>query len=97
MLLCLCATNEKRLLNIRFYPGDNKGGFWNNLGKGVTSIDEEVGTGGVCGSSGSEVEEGTLEFLHVTLTTENGLAVNGGENFRGSSHRGLEESRGDGV
>ena len=69
----------------------------NNLGKGVTSIDEEVGTGSVGRSTGSEVEESTLEFLHVTLTTENGLTVNGRENFRGGTHGSLEETGGNGV
>ena len=69
----------------------------NNLGKGVTSIDEEVGTGSVGRSTGSEVEESTLEFLHVTLTTENGLTVNGRENLGGGTHGSLEETGGNGV
>ena len=61
------------------------------------TIDEEVGTSGVGRSTGSEVEESTLQLLDVTLTTENGLTVYSRENFRSSSHGSLEETRRDGV
>lgn len=45
------------------------------LREAVTAIDDDVGTGGVRGGIGGQVQEGTLELVGLALTTHGDLAL----------------------